>query len=132
MRGLIPVAAAIAMLGALTALPADARTKVRAVSDCRHGEVRPDAIILACGDGTSALSHLRWRTWGGRTARATGTLSYVDCTPSCAEGTQHHAHASLRLTTRHHCKGHGGLYYTRGRLTARGRTHTVVLGCPAR
>jgi hypothetical protein len=131
MRVLAGATAAIATLGALTALPAVASPRVHVVSDCVHSHVRPESIVLACGDGTSSLGALRWRSWGGSSARATGTLSYVDCTPSCAEGTEHHARASLRLTTRRHCKGHGGLYYTRGRLTARGETRTVVLGCPA-
>ncbi|MDF3299168.1 hypothetical protein [Streptomyces tropicalis] len=48
---------------------------------------RPDAFILACGDGNSRLAALHWNRWGSQSATARG-LNYVnDCKPYCAAGT---------------------------------------------
>ncbi len=49
-------------------------------------KARPDAFILACGDGNSRLSSLRWSQWDDRAAVAKGTSLVNDCRPYCAAG----------------------------------------------
>jgi hypothetical protein len=47
--------------------------------------VRPRVLRIS-GDGTFSLYDLRWRSWGGRRAVATGRARDQGCTPDCAEG----------------------------------------------
>ncbi|MFD9334640.1 hypothetical protein ACFWBF_09550 [Streptomyces sp. NPDC060028] len=57
------------------------------VVDCSsQARMRPEAYLLACGDGNNRLVGLRWDTWGSRTATATGTDMVNDCVPYCAAG----------------------------------------------
>jgi hypothetical protein len=62
---------------------------VRIVGNCMHSQVRPAQIVLACADANSALTHLRWSSFGGSTARAAGDYAYNDCTPTCVAGHVH-------------------------------------------
>jgi hypothetical protein len=48
---------------------------------------RPQAFILACGDGNSRLSSLHWANWNGMSATAMGINLVNDCKPYCAAGT---------------------------------------------
>jgi hypothetical protein len=52
-----------------------------------HPQVRPDAFVLACGDGNSRLVSLKWEQWGTDSARATAVNMVNDCKPYCAAGT---------------------------------------------
>lgn len=57
------------------------------VVDCFGGaHVRPGEYLIACGDGNSRLVGLDWKSWGTRTATATGTNLVNDCQPYCAAG----------------------------------------------
>ncbi|MFH8430858.1 hypothetical protein [Streptomyces sp. NPDC018056] len=58
---------------------------------------RPEAFILACGDGNSRLSSLRWTRWDGRAAVARGVNVVNDCKPYCAAGTFHSYPVVVRL-----------------------------------
>ncbi|PZG82804.1 hypothetical protein C1I97_35080 [Streptomyces sp. NTH33] len=58
---------------------------------------RPDAFILACGDGNSRLSSLRWSQWNGRSAVAKGLNFVNDCKPYCAAGRFHPYPVIVRL-----------------------------------
>ncbi len=58
-----------------------------AIVDCTgHTVVAPRDYVLACGDGNTALTRLRWSHWGGRTATATATEELNLCVPDCVEG----------------------------------------------
>ncbi|MDX3527657.1 hypothetical protein P1P75_14695 [Streptomyces sp. ID05-39B] len=66
--------------------------------DCLwHPQVRPDAFILACGDGNSRLASLKWDHWNARSAKATGVNVVNDCKPYCAAGTFHSYPVVVRL-----------------------------------
>ncbi|MBW5480976.1 hypothetical protein GPJ59_03485 [Streptomyces bambusae] len=57
------------------------------VVDCFGApQVRPADYLLACGDGNNRLVGLRWDSWGGQTATASGTDMVNDCRPYCAAG----------------------------------------------
>ncbi|MFJ3336148.1 hypothetical protein [Streptomyces sp. NPDC086766] len=66
--------------------------------DCLwHPKTRPDAFILACGDGNSRLYSLRWSQWGSRAATARGLNAVNDCKPYCAAGRFHSYRVLVRL-----------------------------------
>ncbi|MEV6683667.1 hypothetical protein AB0N09_43575 [Streptomyces erythrochromogenes] len=73
-----------------TATATATATATPVVVDCfSKGQVRPDEYLLACGDGNNRLVKLRWKTWGTKTATATGTDMVNDCRPYCAAGRFH-------------------------------------------
>lgn len=80
---------ALALAGAI-AIPAlasgDAR---RVVGNCTKSQVRPATIIVACADDNLALTHLHWISFGGASARASGSYHVNDCIPYCAAGHFH-------------------------------------------
>ncbi|MFC7815633.1 hypothetical protein ACFUTR_13445 [Streptomyces sp. NPDC057367] len=56
--------------------------------DCAfQPQVRPEAFILACGDGNSRLVSLHWMRWDASAAVGRGTNVVNDCDPYCAAGT---------------------------------------------
>ncbi|MFF7301130.1 hypothetical protein [Streptomyces sp. NPDC008265] len=85
--------AAVLVAGALplAALPAAAAAPMPApqlvVVDCfEQPQTRPAEYLLACGDGNNQLVDLDWKTWGPKTATASGTDLVNDCRPNCAAG----------------------------------------------
>src|SRR5579884_1138606 len=60
--------------------------------------IEPGKIMLACGDGNAYLDHLRWSSWTGTAATATGVYTHNTCTPSCAGGTFVSAPTTVRLS----------------------------------
>ncbi|MET7288003.1 hypothetical protein [Streptomyces sp. NPDC005573] len=60
-------------------------------------DIEPSDFILACGDGNSRLTGLRWTQWGRHTAVAEGVNVVNDCDPYCAAGTFHGYRVTVRL-----------------------------------
>ncbi|MFH8731293.1 hypothetical protein [Streptomyces sp. NPDC017964] len=60
-------------------------------------QVRPTDFMLACGDGNSLLTSLKWSHWGPSTAVATGTSLVNDCKPYCAAGKFRSYRVTVRL-----------------------------------
>lgn len=98
----------VAAMGPASASPAaapsstaqDVARPVRAtvLVDClSHPQVRPADFILACGDGNSRLTSLRWVHWDAASAKAKGVNSVNDCDPYCAAGTFHSYRVVVRL-----------------------------------
>lgn len=67
--------------------------------------VRPSTLLLT-EDGSVVLIHLKWRGWGTSVARATGTWSSSNCTPSCATGKLTRTPARLILSSPGFVAGH--------------------------
>jgi hypothetical protein len=129
---------AIALAGAI-AIPALASGEARrVVGDCSRSQVRPATIITACGDANIALTHLRWRSFGGVTAVAGGSYSANDCTPNCAAGHFHSWAATIVLSGARRCQdGHddyrdAGVTFTAARPQGvKSSQMTISLpGCP--
>lgn len=57
--------------------------------------VRPRVVLLRY-DGSIVVKGLRWASWGGSVARATGVYSASNCNPSCATG--HRTNEAARVT----------------------------------
>lgn len=72
--------------------PASASTKTRSpadvvIVDCfSHPQVRPNDFLIACGDGNSILTALRWSAWKPNFAAGRGLNVVNDCRPFCAAG----------------------------------------------
>ncbi len=88
----------IVALGSL-ALPAaaTAATSLPKVSNCGEVSAKPTGLVLSCADANTALEMLKWSSWGKSTARATGTFSENDCSPTCVEGMFHRYKAVVTL-----------------------------------
>ncbi|NUR84434.1 MAG: hypothetical protein HOY71_10150 [Nonomuraea sp.] len=85
MRLITLVSAAALALAALS--PAASAAARPTLADCAgKPQVRPKQIILACADAGDVLHKLKWTSWSGRTARATGVESVNTCEPNCAAG----------------------------------------------
>jgi hypothetical protein len=65
---------------------------------------RPHAIGLSA-DGTFALTAIKYSSYGGPTATATGSAYVRGCTPDCARGKVYRPAASLRLESQARCNG---------------------------
>jgi hypothetical protein len=78
--------------------PADRDPGHPVLVDCFwKAKARPDAFILACGDGNSRLAGLRWSQWDDKAAVARGTSLVNDCKPYCAAGRFHSYPVEVRL-----------------------------------
>jgi len=84
-----------------------------------HPVVRPRSLTIACADGNTALSGLRWHDWGAETATAGGRIIANPCLPTCVAdrqqswpvevtvrnlviGTHHAAYATVIMIARGH------------------------------
>ncbi|WP_327398988.1 hypothetical protein OG194_01700 [Streptomyces sp. NBC_01288] len=116
MVGIVTLCAA-ALLGpavgtssaAPTTVPVTAHRQLQdpVLVDCLwHPQVRPTDFMLACGDGNSRLTSLRWTSWNSDSATATGVNVVNDCKPYCAVGKFHSFAVTVRLDTPQTWKRH--------------------------
>jgi hypothetical protein len=99
--------------------------------------VRPPSIIVACGDGNILLIHLKWTSFGGATANASGDYSANDCKPYCAAGKFHSYPVRVVLSKAMLCKDHhndyqlASLTFTGARPSGqKSASAKVALSCP--
>jgi hypothetical protein len=70
---------------AVAAMPAFASGgERRVVGDCDHSQVRPIMIWISCNNPSFSLGQLRWSTFGGPSAGATGVMRLESCPASCS------------------------------------------------
>jgi hypothetical protein len=113
-RSAIAVALGVLLATGASASAAPARQPPGvALQDCWLPEVKPDIILLACGDGTQSFDVSRWTRWSRRGARAVGRASINDCDPSCVDG-HVHTYRAVRFDRARMCGGR--LIFTRMRL----------------
>jgi hypothetical protein len=97
--------ALLALAGTLAATAlAAAPTKVYVEGDIVNQELvyRPHAIGLSA-DGTFALTGIKYESYGGPVAKATGRAYVRGCTPDCATGKAYRPAATLRLESQARC-----------------------------
>jgi hypothetical protein len=120
--------AVVAVMGTASAAPEKAVPAARGVEqrvsdtvlvDClRKPRVRPANFLLACGDGNSRLTSLRWSHWYADWALAKGRNVVNDCDPYCAAGTFHSYPVVVRLDRPERWSNHPNLrHYARMTLT---------------
>ena len=66
--------------------PPAAKNSPVIVTCANKPQVQPKSYLLACGDGSSWLSRLRWSSWTAGEATASGNFTFNTCTPNCAQG----------------------------------------------
>jgi hypothetical protein len=117
------------------AVAASAAATVK-ITDCVRASSRPKALTLACGDGNTVLSGLRWSTFGGASARARATLAMNTCSPNCAQGKVVKYPVAVRATDIRSCRA-GLRVYDKVTLSFSGRAPSSpknlehwTLGCP--
>jgi hypothetical protein len=83
------LALAVAASAALLAAGIGQAASSPVLLNCGKPVVRPAAIVVTCADANYQLRSLKWSSWGGASATATGTAFINDCTPYCAAGHVH-------------------------------------------
>jgi hypothetical protein len=126
----------LAVLGASFAVGASAASPVK-ITNCVKASSRPKTLTLACGDGNTVLSGLRWSSFGGKSARASGTLQMNTCSPNCAAGKVVRYPVSVSAGDTRTCKA-GLRVYDKLTLRFTGRAPSSTsglkhwtLGCPS-
>lgn len=66
--------------------------------------VRPTGVLMF-DDGSWVLKKLRWSSWGGPVARATGISSASNCKPNCAKGKRTNHRIKFVVSHRRHLFG---------------------------
>ncbi|WP_048890632.1 hypothetical protein [Mycobacterium heckeshornense] len=62
-------------------------------------EIKPESIILMCGDGTWAVDKIVWASWSaGAGAKGTGIEYRRSCVPTCAQGSATYSPVTITLT----------------------------------
>jgi hypothetical protein len=93
----LAVAAAPASASAATSTVSQPDRQVVVVDCFSKPQVRPSAFLIACGDGNSSLTELKWKSWGPATATGSGFNVVNDCKPYCAAGKFHSYPVTVRL-----------------------------------
>jgi hypothetical protein len=106
------------------------------ITNCYKAASRPKSVTLTCGDGNTYLTGLRWSSFGGASAAATGTFATDTCSPNCAQGKTIRFPVTVKASDPRRCK-HGLRVYGRVKLKFTGRRPPLVavlgawkLGCP--
>jgi hypothetical protein len=128
-------AALAIVLLSLGAIVASAASAVK-ITNCNSASSRPKALTLTCGDGNTVLSKLRWSSFGGVSAQASGTFEMNTCTPNCAGGKVVRYPVAVKAGNIRKCKA-GLRVYNKLSLRFTGRApksasglKNWTLGCP--
>jgi hypothetical protein len=126
--------AVAALLSSLSMVASGASTVK--ITDCVKASSRPKALTLACGDGNTVLSGLRWSSFGGASASARGTFEMNTCTPNCVKGKVVNFPVAVKASDQRTCKA-GLRVYDKVTLRFTGRAPSSAnglkhwtLGCP--
>jgi hypothetical protein len=126
------------MSAAATSLGIDASAaSAPKITNCTKTVSRPKTLTLACADDNAVLIGLRWASFGGAVANASGTLETNTCTPNCAQGKFVRYPVAVKAGDPRTCKTRVRVYnevtlrFTgRAPRSANGLKHWT-LGCPA-
>jgi hypothetical protein len=66
--------------------------------DCEYPDVKPESIMLTCGDGGMYVDKIKWSRWDSKGAQGIGTYNVNDCDPDCADGTMQAAKVKVHLS----------------------------------
>lgn len=131
----------IAGLAALVASPPAVATHSRAsqrvfvVDGCRPHGVKPKEVVVFCGDAGVFFDRLKWSSFGGVTAKATGRQVRKTCDPDCASGGVVTRNVRLTFSTLRRCNRRdggrfAGRYYRSVRATTADESRTYSVPCP--
>jgi hypothetical protein len=104
------------------AVAAGGKTYLGACSTSEHARFKPKHVLVACGDGSFYVNHIKWSKWGANKARGKGRAHVNTCTPSCAQGKFRRYKVKLRADVPATCPGRKSVQFSR--LTVRfGKKH---------
>ena len=108
--------------GAMSA--AIARQAGPGVQICGAGPLvmRPKSVVLACADDGLLAEDLRWSSWTGTHATATGTITWLACTGACPDGSRWKSTAGAVTLTRPVREPRNEVLFTRLTLRMIGQT----------
>jgi hypothetical protein len=133
MRNFLRIAVVVALLVTPAIAFAGSR-QVRAIN-CAREQYKPRTIFLTCADDDIFVHELKWAHWSRTKAVASGTFTWDDCKPDCADG--HFRSLPVRVTLTgpkqcpgrvHRAFGHGVFTYPAGAPPFQGRRWTF--SCP--
>lgn len=134
-RQILTIPALAMALISVGVIAASATTSVK-ITNCVSASSRPKSLTLACGDGNTVLSKLRWKSFGGTSAQATGMLEVNTCSPNCAGGKVVRYPVAVKADSIRKCKA-GLRVYNKLTLRFTGRSPSSAstlkrwtLGCP--
>jgi len=122
-------------MSAASAMAASGAGTVK-ITNCNQASSRPKQVTLTCGDGNTALSGLRWSSFGGASASAAGTFETNTCTPNCASGKVVRYPVSVKAYDTRSCKQGLKVYnkltlkFTARKPSSAGNLTRWTLGCP--
>jgi hypothetical protein len=134
-RQLLLLTVLVAVMVASGAIAASGAGTVK-ITNCYKASSRPKQITLTCGDGNTALSGLRWASFGGVSASAAGTFETNTCTPNCAAGKVVRYPVSVKAYETRSCKKDLKVYnkltlkFTARKPSSAGNLTRWTLGCP--
>jgi hypothetical protein len=134
-RNLLTTGILVAALLVYGVMAASAASTVK-ITNCVKASARPKSLTLACGDGNTVLSGLRWSSFGGPSAQARGTLETNTCEPNCAAGKVVRYPVAVGATKVRKCKaglrvyGKVTLRFTGRAPSSSGGLRHWTLGCP--
>ena len=113
-------AVALAALVASFALPGAAATpRLPRLTVCGDAfSIRPDYVLLGCGDGGQFLADVRWSSWTAAAARGSGVWWQNLCTPDCASGHFRRVEVAIRLWRPRTCRAPRVRLFTRLELAS--------------
>ncbi len=125
----------IVALAAVVGTSASATSTIK-ITNCTKASSRPKTLTLTCADANTVLTGLRWSSFGGASALATGTLETNTCTPNCANGKFVRYPVAVKANDPRTCKA-GLRVYNKLTLRFTGRAPSSAgslkhwtLGCP--
>jgi hypothetical protein len=99
---------------------AGARTYLGACSSGERAAYKPNQVLVACADGNFLIFHLKWSSWGKRSAHGTGTARVNTCKPDCASGKFHKYPVKVALGRPRSCSRGPGRQFKRVTYTFTG------------
>jgi hypothetical protein len=134
---LLRIAIPLALVAAPAVALASSGSNHVAVTDCTKEVYKPSGFVLACGDGTSYLTKMKWTTWTGSRATGAGTDEVNACNPDCADGHFKGYAVTVTLSDVKSChkqkhKVFNDLHLTYTSTHPKGfrRSSQLALGCP--
>jgi hypothetical protein len=125
----------VVALAAMVGTSASASSPIK-ITNCTKASSRPKMVTLTCADANTVLTGLRWSSFGGASALATGTLESNTCTPNCASGKVVRYPVAVRANGTRICKAGLRVYdritlrFTRRAPSSAGSLKHWTLGCP--
>ena len=111
----------LALAVTVPAAAAGGKTYLGGCSSLDHAKYKPHMVVLACGDASLYVNHLKWSSWGKKRARGHGRAHSNTCKPSCAQGKFRRYPAKLKAYRRVSCTRGPKHQFSRVRLTFTGK-----------